>query len=76
MDKSLIPKGDYCYTWIEVPSVKNGFRGKVKCCPYWESRDDKPEQSNGYCKYLKLGDWMENGTSLLFDQVKECGENY
>ena len=25
--------------------------------------------------YLKKGDWEENGTCFLWDQVKECGIN-
>ncbi len=33
-DTSIIPKGDYCYTWKEVPSESNNYRGKVNYCPY------------------------------------------
>ena len=69
-----IPKGIYCYD-------ENGR------CPHWELRGDKPEQHNGYCRYLKRGDWeAEIPTdfpegfptcciSLLWDAVKECSEN-
>lgn len=53
-DKSLIPPGPYCYTWIEVPSKNNNFRVKVKMCPYW-----KPKTIEGiqvpWCDYLELG---------------------
>lgn len=71
-DKKKIPKGEYCYD----------EKGN---CPYWEIRDDKPNQRNGYCKYLKRGDWQAkpgkkwpkgaplSALSLLWDQVKECG---
>lgn len=94
-DKSLIPKGDYCYTWIETPSVENKFRGKVKNCPYF-----KYKEMNGvkvpWCDYLECGGLPNNGGEinkirkyygseekmdkelplfLLFDGVKECGEN-
>ena len=42
-------------------------------CPYRSFRDDKPEQMNGYCKYLGHGDWMTKlGFSGLWDGVKEC----
>ena len=62
MDTSVIPKGYYCYD----------DKGK---CPYWELRSDKPKEENGYCKYLQIGDWEEDGMSLLFDQCKECNIN-
>ena len=48
--KDLIPKGMYCYT-----RLKNG---KIKVCPYWKLRNNKPEQINGYCSFLKRGDWQ------------------
>ena len=43
------------------------------CCPYWDIRNDKPYQLNGYCELLKIGDWMEKPYSELWDQVKYCG---
>lgn len=62
MDELKIPEGMYCYD------------GDY-CCPYWSMRDDKPEQDNGYCSFLKTGDWEHPGVGLLWDQVKECGVN-
>jgi hypothetical protein len=67
-DKSLIPLGLYCYTYIGL--------GKYKPCPYWDLRKDKPIQGNGYCAFLNIGDWMEEGSGLLWDSVKECKINY
>jgi hypothetical protein len=67
-DKSLIPLGLYCYTHIGP--------GKYEPCPYWSIRKDKPSQENGYCEFLNIGDWMEEGGGLLWDSVKECGINY
>lgn len=62
---------------------------KVLCCPYWEHYDAKihgplpPEYDDpnygdpgAYCSYLHTGDWLPDGTMLLWDQVKECGLNY
>ncbi len=66
MDTSVIPEGLYCYTYIG---------NKLEVCPYWEMRTDKPYQANGYCQFLAQGDWMEDGTDLLWDQCKECGIN-
>ena len=71
-DVSVIPYGPYCYT-IEDVVTKPDMSIKIKSCPYWELREDKPHQKNGYCQYLEAGDWEEDGTSFLFDQVKECG---
>lgn len=72
MSEDIIPKGYYCYD-------ENGV------CPYWSIRKDKPHQRNGYCSYLKRGDWefshtdlpkdhpVQTAMSLIWDQVKECG---
>ncbi|NCQ51513.1 hypothetical protein GW796_06385 [archaeon] len=87
--KAIIPSGDYCYTPIQAPCDENNWVYKVKVCPFWEPHDKekhgelpkeycdpkKPIFDGAYCSYLKLGDWMENGTSLLWDQIKECGVN-
>ena len=70
-NKDLIPPGIYCYRGI---GVKDNHQIRLNC-PYWESRDDKPEQDNGYCDFMQRGDWEVDGLSLLWDQVKECGEN-
>lgn len=51
-DKTLIPKGYYCYTYkdnqMHIP------------CPYWRKNLNKPEQANGYCKFIEKGDWDIN----------------
>ena len=60
--ESRIPEGPYCYDG-------NGI------CPWWTRNNTKPEQDNGYCGYLQLGDWESKGLSLLWDQCKECGIN-
>lgn len=64
--KKYIPKNtSYCY--------KRDKNGKVKSCKYWRKVSNKEEQDNGYCIYLKFGDWQGEGISLLWDSVKECG---
>jgi hypothetical protein len=73
--ESLIPKGLYCYNPLEYPNKQNGYKFKIKRCPYWSINDKQHSQDNGFCSYLNKGDWEENGTSLLWDQVKECGIN-
>lgn len=77
--ESLIPKGMYCYTILQTPSEANGFALKTRTCPFWDKPEDKVaeygDQMAGYCSYLKVGDWMEDGTDLLFDQCKACGIN-
>jgi hypothetical protein len=60
--EKYIPDGIYCY---------NNFSK----CPFWDMNKDMPHQNSGYCHYLKEGDWYEDGTMLLWDQVKECDIN-
>jgi hypothetical protein len=61
--EKMIPKGPYCY----------GSNGIL--CPFWRKIDNKPDQLNGYCTLLKVGDWMPDASGELWDQVKECGIN-
>lgn len=70
-DASKIPLGPYCYTIVKV----EGNVVQTSPCPYWRLDLSKPEQECGYCEFLGSGDWMPNGTGLLWDSVKECGEN-
>lgn len=71
--EDLIPRGNYCYTPKDAPSVANGLVYKIVACPFWQKLHDHPAQMNGWCDYLKIGDMVEGGTDLLWDQVKECG---
>jgi hypothetical protein len=78
-DKTLIPKGDYCYDGDYM-------------CPYREMNWDLAEevgteQGCGYCHYLERGDWdvgvpdeapdgfPQSAISLIWDACKECGVN-
>lgn len=77
--ESLIPRGQHCYTRLpdlSGPSLGNHGMSLVKPCPFWgiDAAAEKTHgrQESGYCGYLKSGDWMEAGASLLWDQVKEC----
>lgn len=67
-----IPEGFYCYSWIETPSTKNNFRGKVKMCPYYEHipLDEETGESTAYCHFMEIEDII-----LLGDQCKVCGIN-
>ncbi len=59
-DTSIIPVGVYCYTWNELPSEKNNFRGTINKCPYL-----KRENVNGvefpWCDYLEKGGFPNGG---------------
>lgn len=68
-NKDLIPNGIYCYSY-------NKRLGFSQTCPYWYIMIDKPEQENGYCAYMEEGDWENKVLSLIWDQCKECGENF
>jgi hypothetical protein len=69
-DVNLIPPGSYCYEWLRSPMEG----GQIISCPYWDRDLTKNEQDNGYCHFLKTGDWEGEGLNLLWDMVKECGE--
>ena len=73
-DKTKIPNGQYCYDGIFEYEGGQNFIIKTPC-PYWLSVPSKDKQECGYCLYLESGDWNVIGLSLLWDQVKECGEN-
>lgn len=88
-DTTCIPLGDYCYRFTGNTVTRTQVIGEDgmpievapyqvperEICPYWERRNDQPEQENGYCRLLGVGDWESEGLSLLWDQVKECGIN-
>lgn len=90
LNKKLIPKGMYCYTYN-----KNGER---KICPYHATISCLPHQLNGYCLFLKISDfelsqernekavWRTGDgkivkekrflpLGLLWDMCKECDIN-
>ena len=48
-DKTLIPKGVYCY---------HDSRGER--CPYWSSVSGRENQEDGYCSFLGKGDYEIN----------------
>lgn len=72
-DESVIPKGDHCYIPKGMEPSVDGQppRLKTELCPYWALR----EEGDGYCAKLGCGDSDDDGTMLLFDQVKECDAN-
>ena len=74
--EACIPKGWYCYTPYKTIYRKNRMPTRVvTLCPYWRWRRLRRRQMNGYCKFLRAGDWQKDGPFLLWDQVKECGIN-
>ena len=58
----------YKLQWHLTDEEENAIRSKFRI-----SRT--VEQGTGYCHYLELGDWMDGGSNLLWDQCKECGIN-
>lgn len=53
-DENLIPQGDHCYHWLELPSSDNNFTGTTKPCPFYGDK-----VLNGvnvpWCHYLDQG---------------------
>lgn len=78
-DIAAIPQGGYCDFWHTRraldPSPEGLPRSSVVPCPFWARNPDAPDQAFGYCAKLGSGDWMDEGTMLLWDGVKECGLN-
>jgi len=53
-DTSVIPKGLYCYSYID---------GERVVCPYWRhltTEEGGLYQEDGYCCYLQKSDWEIN----------------
>lgn len=74
--EELIPENpSYCYQSISQDKDNPTTFPITNLCPYWRIASDKEETLNGYCLFLGEGDWEENGTMALFDQLKECGIN-
>ena len=64
-----IPDGIYCYK----PNYDSDsiFDMTGYLCPFWDMKNN----TEGYCHYLEIGDWDEEGTFLLWDMCKECCVN-
>ena len=75
-DLTGVPAGPYCYRMAGVVADTAGGPPSIniEACPYWGYREIEGE-TFGYCAHLKTGDWVEDGTSFLFDMVKSCGLN-
>ena len=80
-DTSIIPKGDYCYTWKEVPSESNNYRGTVNHCPYYEVKNVDGVEFP-WCNYLELGGipssdkWLGWGDDDYDDPWKVLTEHF
>lgn len=57
-----IPHGMYCYN-------SEGL------CPFWDKELSKPHQENGYCHFLKKGDWDINAEGGRITDLK-TGETF
>lgn len=57
-DISVIPQGPYCYTHDKA--------GNYVVCPYYRKILNRPEQADGYCDFLEMGD-IEIGIKNIND---------
>lgn len=75
--EALVPEGAYCYSRTALPPGTGDTppRPGTRPCPFWARNPAKGHQQDGYCALMGSGDWEEDGLSLLWDQVKECGVN-
>jgi len=66
--ESVIPeKTCYCYESLKQRKDNPMRLEVIGQCPYLDYDDEKPEQYNGYCWFLKKGDWEMNGETELTD---------
>lgn len=65
--ESLVPEGDYCYSY--VPEEKNNSKHIPRTinCPFWECREEQEEQEAGYCHLLQRGDWQNNDSKVYIN---------
>jgi hypothetical protein len=70
INKSEIPQGNYCYTWVETPSKENGFRGKTKPCPYYTSKTFNGVEVP-WCLFLKCGGLSNSTDDSEMDRLIE-----
>lgn len=61
-----IPEGSYCYE----PVGWDGNIFKINVCPFWKRKNE----DFAMCTKFNIDD--EKAGTLLWDMVKECGENY
>jgi len=71
LDKSLIPKGFYCYETLSVEKEEGGTYITTRRCPFFEYKvvDDGLDWREGYCSFIGESD------VLLDDMCKICCEN-
>ena len=70
-DTSVIPKGDYCYTWKEVPSESNNYRGTVNQCPYYDVKNVNGVHGP-WCNYLELGGYPSSGKWAGWEDIDKA----
>ena len=70
---SIIPKGPYCYTWKELPSKENNFRGQVNLCPYFQVKNIDGVEFP-WCDYLELGGLPGDGGFVGWSDYKKAIE--
>ena len=72
-----IPSGSYCYkitSWKRDPEGKKPPVIKTKICPYYDIKDEWPEQANGYCHFLGWGDMDKNNDETVILTDMKTGE--
>jgi len=62
--RKYIPHGQYCHASLE----------NEKECPFWDIDKSKEERDNGYCHYMKKGDWDLHAPVITYDM--KTGEKY
>lgn len=81
----MIPEGDYCYTTTGRVRIQNKmfdedgeeitrsyyFMPETITCPFWKATGN----GGAHCSHLNEDSEYMDPSSLVWDQVKSCGEN-
>ena len=66
--ESIVPEGDYCYSYVKKEEEDNTPWPKTQPCPFWDSDPNQEEQESGYCHLIQFGDWQLNDLKIYVCQ--------
>lgn len=75
--EKYVPEGMYCYSSTGESGVNAEgipYR-KVQKCPFWDYDPDMPNQENGYCHFLREGDWGINIDGMDTTTLEHCPDH-
>jgi len=62
--ESLVPVGDYCYSYQSREEGDESLYPKIALCPFWDRSDEQEKQEAGFCHLLQHGDCEFNDSKI------------